>query len=194
MARTGLDKEEVRKARNALLAQGRHPSLDAVRIELGNTGSKTTIHKYLKEIETEEGLTAKPSSLSDALQTLVASLAERLRHEADVVVAEARQEFTEELKRQEDFAEGLRLELASSRERERSLQQRLAAESEAHQRSREELMAVRLESVGQAREIKLLEKELKRIQGLHEQLMEEKINWRHERAQLEEMLSERSQD
>ena len=34
-----------------ILARGEHPSIDAVRIEMGNTGSKTTIHRYLKELD-----------------------------------------------------------------------------------------------------------------------------------------------
>jgi chromosome segregation ATPase len=194
MARAGLGKEEVKRARDALIAGGRHPSLDAVRIALGNTGSKSTIHKFLKELEADEGGGGKPSTLSEELQELVARLAERLQSEADAIVAEARKGCAEEVRRQEDFAEGLRLELASSRERERSLQQRLSVESEAHNHSKEQLMAVRLESAGQGREIKLLEKELRRVQGLYEQLLEEKITWRHERAQLEEMLSHREQD
>ncbi|MCF3774118.1 DNA-binding protein, partial [Salmonella enterica subsp. enterica serovar Weltevreden] len=32
---------------------GRYPSIDAIRSELGDTGSKGTIHRYLKEIEEE---------------------------------------------------------------------------------------------------------------------------------------------
>jgi hypothetical protein len=68
------------KARDALLAQGRHPSVDAVRVALGNTGSKTTIHKYLKELEAEDGgAGGKRSSISDALQDLVERLAARLQ-------------------------------------------------------------------------------------------------------------------
>ena len=55
MARSGLYKSEVKKARDALIAQHKHPSVDTVRIALGNTGSKTTIHKYLKELEAEDG-------------------------------------------------------------------------------------------------------------------------------------------
>ncbi len=50
MARGGINKAVVQKARTALLARGEHPSIDTVRIELGNTGSKTTIHRYLKEL------------------------------------------------------------------------------------------------------------------------------------------------
>jgi hypothetical protein len=76
MARTGLYKSEVKKARDTLLAMGRRPSVDAVRVELGNTGSKTTIHKYLKELEEEDGAprclrarSARPSRISwNALQ------------------------------------------------------------------------------------------------------------------------------
>ncbi len=48
MARGGVYKTEIEKARNALLAEGKHPSVDAVRVALGNTGSKTTIHRYLR--------------------------------------------------------------------------------------------------------------------------------------------------
>ena len=47
MARSGIYKSEVVRARDALRAQGRHPSIDAIRVELGNTGSKATIHRYL---------------------------------------------------------------------------------------------------------------------------------------------------
>lgn len=54
MARAGIYKSEVLRARDKLLAAGRNPSIDAVREELGS-GSKTTIHRYLKEIEKEEG-------------------------------------------------------------------------------------------------------------------------------------------
>lgn len=84
MARTGLYHSDVKKARDALLAQGRHPSVDAVRVALGNTGSKTTIHKYLKELEAEEGsIDGRKVSISDALQDIVTRLAARLHEEAN---------------------------------------------------------------------------------------------------------------
>ena len=53
MARAGLYKTEVQTARDSLIAQGKHPSVDAVRVALGNTGSKSTIHRYLKELEAD---------------------------------------------------------------------------------------------------------------------------------------------
>ena len=72
MARSGLYKSDVQRARDSLRAEGKNPSVDAVRVALGNTGSKTTIHRYLKELEEEDGqgLGAK-IAISDVLQDLV---------------------------------------------------------------------------------------------------------------------------
>ena len=53
MARAGIYKSEVLRARDKLLAMGRNPSIDAVREELG-TGSKSTIHRYPKALAEEE--------------------------------------------------------------------------------------------------------------------------------------------
>lgn len=94
MARAGLYRTEVEKARDSLIAQGKHPSVDAIRVALGNTGSKSTIHRYLKELEAE-GSMAAPSGvvISDALQTLVAQLSARLVAEADVRIDEAKAQF-----------------------------------------------------------------------------------------------------
>lgn len=94
MARGGINKAIVQKAREALLARGENPSIDAVRIELGNTGSKTTIHRYLKELEQFD---PRPQSsrerLSDELSALVAGLLERLMEEGAEVVNQARLTF-----------------------------------------------------------------------------------------------------
>ncbi|MNZ40019.1 Chromosome partition protein Smc [compost metagenome] len=97
MARGGINKAVVHKARQALLARGVHPSIDAVRIELGNTGSKTTIHRYLKELDNQ--YPAQPLStpnLSDALATLVEQLAEQLREEGEARIEEVRSTFEAE--------------------------------------------------------------------------------------------------
>lgn len=87
MARAGLTRSAVKRAGDALVAQGQNPSIDAIRIALGNTGSKTTIHRYLKELEEEEGTSlTRTASLSDAIQDLVARLAARLHEEAQALV------------------------------------------------------------------------------------------------------------
>ena len=96
MARTGLYKSEVKKARESLIAQGRHPSVDAVRVELGNTGSKSTIHKYLKELEAEDGgASDRKASISEALHDLVARLSIQLEDEANARIGEVQTESTE---------------------------------------------------------------------------------------------------
>ena len=97
MARGGINKALVQKARMAILARGENPSIDALRVELGNTGSKTTIHRYLKELEAEAGgTTGHPLSLSEELGNLVTQLAERLQQEARDSVAEDRARLSRE--------------------------------------------------------------------------------------------------
>ncbi|MCA8003294.1 DNA-binding protein [Burkholderia metallica] len=87
MARAGLTRLDVKRARDSVIAQGQHASIDAIRIALGNTGSKTTIHRYLKELEEAEGASlTRTASLSDAIQDLVARLAARLHEEAQARV------------------------------------------------------------------------------------------------------------
>ncbi|MET3054561.1 DNA-binding protein [Pseudomonas alkylphenolica] len=97
MARVGINKAVVQKARQALLARGLNPSIDAVRIELGNTGSKTTIHRYLKELNSQLPVQrASAPTLSDALTTLVEQLAEQIREEGEARIEQARSAFEAE--------------------------------------------------------------------------------------------------
>lgn len=91
MSNAGINKAQVKKARDALIARGIHPSIDSVRVELGNTGSKNTIHRYLKELNDESNtLTGGKVALSDTLSELVAGLAAQLHAEAASVVEGAK--------------------------------------------------------------------------------------------------------
>ena len=99
MARGGINKAVVQTARLAILARGENPSIDAVRIEMGNTGSKTTIHRYLKELdESETRLTITEAPIDDELGELVARLAQRLKEKAqepiDLALAHFEQQKT----------------------------------------------------------------------------------------------------
>ncbi|APC18311.1 hypothetical protein BLL42_22255 [Pseudomonas frederiksbergensis] len=98
MARGGINRVLVQNAYTALLQQGRKPSIDAVRIELGNTGSKTTIARYLKELQlAPSAATLTPQErLSAPLLALVNSLVELLAEEAEVTVTRVREQFDEE--------------------------------------------------------------------------------------------------
>ncbi|KAA8563105.1 Chromosome partition protein Smc [Pseudomonas extremaustralis] len=99
MARGGINKAVVQTARLAILARGENPSIDAVRIEMGNTGSKTTIHRYLKELdESETRLTITEAPIDEELGELVARLAQRLKEKAqepiDLALAQFEQQKT----------------------------------------------------------------------------------------------------
>lgn len=92
MARGGINKAVVQRARQALIARGEHPSIDAVRIELGNTGSKTTIHRYLKELDAQLPVQSAPA-LGETLGRYVQQLADQLNEEAEARVALAQAAF-----------------------------------------------------------------------------------------------------
>lgn len=140
MARTGVYQSEVKKARDALLAQGRHPSVDAVRVALGNTGSKTTIHKYLKELEAVEGpIDGRKAPISEALQDLVARLAARLHEEADVRAMAIESQNAERERDHAAIVGGLEKELATLRDQLRQAQVATEEETQAHAQTRSSL-------------------------------------------------------
>lgn len=94
MARGGVNKAVVQTARLALIARGEHPSIDAVRIEMGNTGSKTTIHRHLRELDESDSRTGQPGAeIGEELTELVARLAQRLDGQAQERVEHAQTAF-----------------------------------------------------------------------------------------------------
>lgn len=84
MARAGLSKSEVQQARDQLIAEGRYPSADAVRAALGNTGSKSTIHRYLKELGSEDSpACASRKETERSLQVLIEQISAKLHTDAE---------------------------------------------------------------------------------------------------------------
>ena len=127
MARGGVNKAVVQIARTAILARGEHPSIDAVRIEMGNTGSKTTIHRYLKELDETDARRGVPQEqLGDELSELVARLAQRLKEQAQEPIERAEAQY-EQLKAE------LRDQLAQAQQAQLQLQQQLDIQSQALQ-------------------------------------------------------------
>lgn len=138
MARSGLYKSDVKKARDALIAQGKHPSVDAVRIALGNTGSKTTIHKYLKELDEEDGgAGARKASISEALQDLVERLAARLQDEANTQIDMLRTEHADKERQHAAMLATARQEIDRQCDQLQRLETVLQQERDAHSRTRE---------------------------------------------------------
>ncbi|MFJ3366962.1 DNA-binding protein [Pseudomonas sp. NPDC086251] len=94
MARGGINKAVVQEARQALLARGANPSIDAVRVELGNTGSKTTISRYLKELEpSSRAPVAARVRIGDTLNGMVQTLLDQLMEEGQEVISHATAAF-----------------------------------------------------------------------------------------------------
>lgn len=142
MARSGLDKADVKKARESLLAQGKNPSVDAIRVELGNTGSKTTIHKYLKELEVENSQgVGDQIDISAALQQLVASLSGQLRAEANIKIEEIQQEMEEQKEEDHNKIVALRNEMQHLQDRLTSTCTTLEQEQLFHQQTKDALQS-----------------------------------------------------
>jgi len=132
MARGRIYRTEVEQARTALLAQGRHPSIDAVRVALGNTGSKTTIHRLLREIEAEEAVDDRPpAAVASTLQTAVARLAQDIESAADERIAHAQQEAAAALtalRAERDLARQQAADAVAQRDQQQTDIDRLSAE------------------------------------------------------------------
>ena len=137
MARGGVNKAVVQIARTAILARGEHPSIDAVRIEMGNTGSKTTIHRYLKELdETDSRRGVQHEQLGDELSELVARLAQRLKEQAQEPIDRAEAHY-EQLKAE------LLDQLAQAQQDHLQLQKELDIQNTALQQETANLEATR---------------------------------------------------
>ena len=125
MARGGVNKAVVQIARTAILARGEHPSIDAVRIEMGNTGSKTTIHRYLKELDEVDSRRGAPQEqIGDELTELVARLAQRLQEQAQEPIDRARAHY-------EQRQVVLQEQLNEAQQAQAQLQQQLEIQSNA---------------------------------------------------------------
>ncbi len=182
MARSGIYKSEVVRARNKLLASGVNPSIDAVRTELG-TGSKTTIHRYLKEIEEEEGgTTGAKVAVSEAIQDLVGRLAARLNEEADARSAEALAVSAASLAWTQKENSTLKAEGQTVRTQLEQAQRGIAAEKADHAKTQEALSSKNLEATQLNQRVVGLQERLE-AEERHRQSLEEKHQ--HAREALE---------
>ncbi|UST72301.1 DNA-binding protein [Pseudomonas siliginis] len=193
MARPGVNKAVVRQARDALLAREQRPSIEAVRAELGHTGSKSTIQRFLKELAAEEPHPPEVS-LSQELLTFINSLAQRLGSEAQQAVAAdrarlERQQHAYQHQREVDQArqdelqknsEHLLCELKALREQNRQLIESLQQSESDRQR---------LLAHGQYQQ-QLLEDRATQLQSLEEQSTHAREGLHHFREQTKQQRQE----
>lgn len=101
MARAGILYSHVALAAAKLVAAGKNPTVDTVRVALGGTGSKSTIAPMLKQWKAEhEGVmaaagTGLPTDLLEAVKGVHDRLQEAARIEVDQVRAEYQQAVLE---------------------------------------------------------------------------------------------------
>lgn len=98
MGRIGVSEHQVFQAADQLAADGVQPSVDTVRTELGNTGSRTTINKYLKHWrERRAHRDSAGANLSGHLRQVISDQAELLlsvlEAESSTKLQEKSQEF-----------------------------------------------------------------------------------------------------
>ncbi|MGV8842443.1 MAG: DNA-binding protein [Pseudomonas sp.] len=146
MARGGINKALVHQARQALLARGKHPSIDALRIELGNTGSKTTIQRYQKELEeADAGDSTSAQPLSEQLTTLVVQLAEHLQSEAQETVAQAHERWALERSQYAEAMHHAETSIQQLDAQAKTLEGDLDKERQTRQQTQEQLQQAQLE-------------------------------------------------
>ncbi|MCE0929596.1 DNA-binding protein [Pseudomonas monteilii] len=196
MARGGINLALVRRAREALVARGQNPSIDAIRIELGNTGSKTTIQRYLKEIEAHDPRpSASPSRLSDELTELVGKMLERLLEEGNEALAHERASFDLERQAMKQEVGTLQIQLNQANDEVAKLQSALQTQDEELKTTHSSLQAeltrnARLSQSCTDLEVRVQEKD-GQIQSLEQKHAHAREALEHYRASVKE---QREQD
>lgn len=191
MARGGINKAIVQKAREALLARGENPSIDAVRVALGNTGSKTTIHRYLKEIEAfDPRPQASRDRLSDELSELVAGLLARLMEEGREATEQAQVLFDEQRTQLESALESRQGELVALQRQYEILQVTITAQTAELQTTHTSLQTeitrnARLSQNCTDLEVRVLEKD-QQIRSLEEKHLHARDALEHYRNAIKE--------
>lgn len=186
MARSGINKALVQTARDALLARGEAPSIDAVRAELGHTGSKTTINRYLRELANEE---PRPPavSLNAEVQTYMEGPVQRLAADAQAAVSADRAR----LERQRQAYEHQR-QVDNARHEELRKNHQLLLDERREARERDHILSTRVQQLeGERQGLLAAERHLQhalndrgeQIQSLEEKYRQARESLAHYREQ-----------
>lgn len=141
MARGGINKALVQDACAILRGRGQYPSIDAVRVQLGNTGSKTTIARYLKELQSQPtaALPSVKERISTPILNVIDELTRQLQAETEQVVAQARAEHAQEQARQDAEMQRLQHALQLQTEQTADLQTQVTSAHTLNQQTLNEL-------------------------------------------------------
>jgi chromosome segregation ATPase len=191
MARGGINKAVVQEARSAILARGQNPSIDAVRVELGNTGSRTTISRYLKEIEESSAPVLEPSErFSAELTHFVSRLLERMKEESGAAASQAQATFEQRRAEWREQLEASQSELTALRRQFESQSSALEVQTVELQTSQTSLQAeitrnARLSQSCSDLEVRVQEKD-EQIRSLEEKHLHARETLEHYRGAVKE--------
>jgi chromosome segregation ATPase len=127
MARTGITSEQVFQAAEHICDAGETPTIDRIRVQLGNTGSPNTIHRHLKvwrssQLQVRRKAPELPADLALALISEIEKQAAAARAEAEgqateaEVVADKLAEVGEQLEAEAERLRELNAELETARD------------------------------------------------------------------------------
>jgi len=191
MARGGINKSLVKDARDTILLRGDNPSIDMIRIEMGNTGSKTTIHRYLKELEEEEGSRLDDTTLlSQTLRDMIAKVANQLQLEAKQLVVSSSEKYEAQLEKARSDIALLQKSLSETTEqRDKSIENGSQKEKELNalqqKLQRESDFRISLEEKLRAEQTRLHDKE-EHIKSLEEKHLQAREALEHFRQSAKE--------
>jgi chromosome segregation ATPase len=136
---------------------------------MGNTGSKTTIHRYLKELGdvAQPAETEAAAPIDDELMALVSRLAQRLKEQAQEPIDQAREQF-------EHQRRALETQLADAEE----------ANTELHQQYEIQSLALTQESEALQETRAMLQNEQTRNAGLNQALADFELRLRDKDEQI----------
>ena len=147
MARGGINKTLIKEARQELLRKGINPSLDSIRVQLGNTGSKSTIHRYLKEIEEQEAVQLNDEDLlNNTLKEMISRLASQLNADANEIVEKNEEESSKKINQLNDDLNTFKKQLTHAETQIDSLETKLLEKEELIAQQKNKIQNQQLES------------------------------------------------
>ena len=149
MARKGVTFDQVANAAATIKARGTEPTIAAIRVELGNEGSYSTISQHLAKWRTEDSEKGvhkeMPPEVENQCMTIVNGIWQMAVREAGIEIAMTRQEASDTKKRLDDQLTGAEGEIKTLEgELAEANRENEALKKKCHQQS-EELVALRAE-------------------------------------------------
>lgn len=188
MARPGVTYHEVSIIAQRLIAAGKNPTIDAIRIELG-TGSNSTLGAHLrtfKERQTQTQQLATKENIPEELIAVIKGLWERVMNQSEDKIQIIQQETTQDITQLKQEVQSLLQSNANCQQQFQKAKQERDAFS--HEKSTlEQLLAnSKIEAAAMTEKLsgfeqKVMEKQI-RIDELHKQHKQTQANLEHYRT------------